>query len=203
MPSRTASSRPARRIVAVLAVALLAACGDGAPQSEPTGATSPGSPTGDRVEALARSLQGEVEKTRGLRFREPPRVALLDDAAFRQRLKDKTAAERDEAELRTTQHTLRALRLIPGGLDLTAAVDTLLGAGVVGFYDPKTKELVVRGASASSPLVRHTLVHELTHALQDQHFGIDLARFRGRGMSPTWGTSGSSRATPCGWRSST
>ena len=180
MPSRTLSSWRARLIATVLAIALFGACGDGTPQSEPTGAASPASAPGDGIETLARSLQGEVEQTRGLRFREPPRVALLADAAFRQRLKDKTAAERDEAKLRRTQHSLRALRLIPADLDLAAAADALLAAGLVGFYDPKSKELVVRGASPSSPLVRHTLVHELTHALQDQHFGIDLARFRGR-----------------------
>jgi hypothetical protein len=49
---------------------------------------------------------------------------------------------------------------------------TLLGGGVVGFYDPTTEELVVRGTSLS-PYVRITMAHELTHALDDQHFDLD------------------------------
>jgi hypothetical protein len=43
---------------------------------------------------------------------------------------------------------------------------------VVGFYDPETAELVVRGA-ALTPYVRTTIAHELVHALDDQHFDLD------------------------------
>ncbi|HMQ26056.1 MAG TPA: hypothetical protein PKA98_08710, partial [Acidimicrobiales bacterium] len=41
-----------------------------------------------------------------------------------------------------------------------------------GFYDPETDELVVRGADPT-PYARSTIVHELTHALDDQHFELD------------------------------
>jgi hypothetical protein len=47
---------------------------------------------------------------------------------------------------------------------------------VVGFYDPETAELVVRGASIS-PYVRTTIAHELTHALDDQHFDLDRPEY--------------------------
>ncbi|HEX7167859.1 MAG TPA: hypothetical protein VF230_12835, partial [Acidimicrobiales bacterium] len=43
---------------------------------------------------------------------------------------------------------------------------------VVGFYDTEEDDLVVRGDSFS-PYVKSTFVHELTHALQDQHFDLD------------------------------
>ena len=65
----------------------------------------------------------------------------------------------------------RALKLLDGGVDLEEAVDSLLGSAVAGFYDPEDDELVIRGTSAR-PSVRATLVHELTHALQDQHFEL-------------------------------
>ena len=42
---------------------------------------------------------------------------------------------------------------------------------MVGFYDPETDELVVRGGSPT-PYARSTIVHELTHALDDEHFEL-------------------------------
>jgi hypothetical protein len=42
----------------------------------------------------------------------------------------------------------------------------------VGFYDQRRKALYVRGTDLSDVDTRVTLVHELTHALQDQHFDL-------------------------------
>jgi hypothetical protein len=53
---------------------------------------------------------------------------------------------------------------------------SLLGGGVVGFYDPESDELVVRGA-ALTPYVRTTIAHELTHALDDQHHDLDRPEY--------------------------
>ena len=111
-----------------------------------------------------------VEIHRGHTFKSPVPVTLLDDAAFRQRLLGDSGS--DAAELTIASKELKALHLIDRSVDLKTATDSLLGAGVAGFYDPKSKSLVVRGVAAT-PFVRQVLVHELTHALQDQYFGID------------------------------
>ena len=113
-------------------------------------------------------LQTFVEAARGLRFLEPVDVAVLGDAAFRRTLAGGRALEEPEAEVAIG--VLRALGLVGPGDDLASAqldVDT-----VAGFYDTETKELVVRGARLT-PFVRQVLVHELTHALDDQHFDLD------------------------------
>jgi hypothetical protein len=44
--------------------------------------------------------------------------------------------------------------------------------GVVGFYDPTTKVLDVRGTDIT-PYRREVMAHELTHALDDQLFGLN------------------------------
>ena len=45
---------------------------------------------------------------------------------------------------------------------------------MLGFYDDRLKRLVViRDAQATVPLLEITLAHELVHALEDQHFGLD------------------------------
>jgi hypothetical protein len=111
-----------------------------------------------------------VESHRGLRFKEQVRVNHLSDADFQQRIV--ALQRRDRAETERQGKVLRALGLLDSGVDVEKAEEDLLGAGVVGYYDPKTKELMVRGETATVS-VRHVVVHELTHALQDQWFGLD------------------------------
>ena len=123
------------------------------------------------IEALVQRLEAYVVRTRGLSYKRPVRVTLLDDAAFRARLTRDSDDDAKEAE--TTGKVLRALGLIPANLDLKRATASLLSSAVLGFYDAKTKELVVRGDDSDRPEVREVLVHELTHALQDQWFGLD------------------------------
>jgi len=53
---------------------------------------------------------------------------------------------------------------------------SLLGAGVVDFYDPETGALVVRGTGLT-PYVRTTIAHELTHALDDQYHDLDRPEY--------------------------
>jgi hypothetical protein len=120
--------------------------------------------------ALLRFVQG----ARGLPFTKPVKVTLLPDAAFRERLQADEAEDQEEQkeELRTTQRVLQGLGLLDKGVDLEKEVDGFYGDAVAGFYDPEEDDLVVRGEELTVS-VRTTLVHELTHALQDQHFDIE------------------------------
>lgn len=111
-----------------------------------------------------------VEEHRGLKFKADVKVLALPDAEFRQRLAGKQSS--DAAALRTEAKVLSALGLLAGRPDLARAEEALQGAAVIGYYEPKTKELVVRGVQPSAA-VRRVVVHELTHALQDQWFSID------------------------------
>ncbi|HVL92675.1 MAG TPA: hypothetical protein VM264_04955 [Acidimicrobiales bacterium] len=126
--------------------------------------------TADGVRAVLPGLVAFVEDARGLEFRREVDVELLDDDAFQERL----GSSDDEArkEIEDAQAVLQAMGLVAPGLDLVAAVDRFAGEAVLGFYDAETDELVVRGMAAT-PLVRTTLVHELVHALEDQHFDLD------------------------------
>ncbi|HUP85714.1 MAG TPA: hypothetical protein VM143_08610 [Acidimicrobiales bacterium] len=138
--------------------------------------TSDSVPAAD-ASALEQALPGLLRFTsqaRGLPFVHPVRVTMLGDADFRTRLKRDSAEEeaKDEEQLRTTQRVLEGLGLLEKGVDLKKAVESLYGDAVAGFYDTEDDDLVVRGERLTVG-VRVTLVHELTHALQDQHFDID------------------------------
>lgn len=190
MPRPTTPRRVLAGLAAATAVAaLLTGCGAGSridvpwlnfslrvpgatPTPEPTpppaDTPTPSAAPQLTIEQFVPIAERFVEQHRGHTFKAPVPVTLLDDAAFRQRLLVHTG---DTAAVTTTSKELKALHLIDQSVDLGAAANDLLGAGVSGFYDPKSKSLVVRGVSAT-PYVRQVLVHELTHALQDQYFGI-------------------------------
>jgi hypothetical protein len=114
-----------------------------------------------------------VEKERGLDFKHPVPVRFLPDATFRRKVTaDETKlTDKERRELRQTEALLRALGLLDGHTDLFQASNDLSGAGIIGYYSFKDKIVRVRG-DRLTPATKVTLVHELTHALQDQYFDL-------------------------------
>jgi hypothetical protein len=114
-----------------------------------------------------------VERRRGLQFKHPVPLSFLDDAAF-----DKTVTTSgspsvaQQSQLNDTVATLRAVGLAQGAPDLQAAENKVASNSILGLYSPRAKRVYVRGSNLS-PDVRVTLAHELTHALQDQYYGLD------------------------------
>ena len=137
--------------------------------SAPPATTAP--PAG--IEQLVAQLEAFVAQNRGLPFTKAVPVTLLDSAAFQQRLAAVQSEGANPADTTKAEKVLRALGLLDKGVSLDKEEKGLLSDAVAGFYDPKKKDLVVRGADSSSPYVRVVLAHELTHADQDQHFGLD------------------------------
>ncbi|MGI8791574.1 MAG: DUF6782 family putative metallopeptidase [Acidimicrobiales bacterium] len=130
-------------------------------------------PVGAAAAALVSDLHGFVAEARGLAFLDDVKVELLSPADFVRRLAAESVRdEQDLADLRETSQVLAAFHLLDAGVDLAEEIDGLLAASVAGFYDNETGELVVRGTELDSPQVRLTIVHELTHAIQDQHFEL-------------------------------
>lgn len=149
-----------------------AAEGDDDEETTSTSTTEPAAPPArpPGLEAAVAELSAFVAKTRALEFQRPVEVELLDGDAFNARLFED--AEEDRADVEESERVLRALQLIPPDVDLFETVQSFLGDSVLGFYDPETDELVIRGAELT-PYVRTTLVHELTHALDDQYFELN------------------------------
>ena len=148
-------------------------------------------PAASDLEAALPGLLRFVQEARGLPFTAPVQVTLLPDEEFRARLTEESDEEEAEAreELETTQRVLEGLGLLERGIDLAEAVESLYSDAVAGFYDPETKDLVVRGEQLTVA-VRTTLVHELTHALQDQHFDIDRPELEDRDDEASTGFTG-------------
>jgi len=135
----------------------------------PTTQAPPSPPSAAELEAVVAEISDFVAAARELEFVTPVEVTLLDDEDFTARIQED--AVEDLEEMAETESVLRAFGLLDDDDHLADALTSFLGAGVVGFYDPESGELVVRGA-AITPYVRLTLAHELTHALDDQHFEL-------------------------------
>lgn len=114
-----------------------------------------------------------VEKERGLDFDHPVYVDFLSDAEFEKEVTSDGSelTDEDREEIEQAEAQMRALGLLAPGVDLLDATNDLLAGGVVGLYDDEDKRIRMRGTELT-PNVRSTLVHELTHALQDQHFDL-------------------------------
>lgn len=123
-----------------------------------------------RLEPIAR----EVAKLRKLDFEHPVAARFLDDAAFEKKVAvDKSKlTPQDKRDLERAQAQLRAVGLIGSGVDLADAFGSLQTSGVLAYYDPDTKRITVKGTNLDDVSTRVTVAHELTHALQDQHFDL-------------------------------
>jgi hypothetical protein len=112
-------------------------------------------------------------KLRGLSFEHPVPVRFLSPAKFEKTLhadQGKLSKE-DRAELQHVTGLFRALGLLAGDIDLEKAVSGFQGGAVLAYYSFEDERITVRGKTIT-PSVKATLVHELTHVLQDQNFHV-------------------------------
>lgn len=137
----------------------------------PSGPTYP-----DEWDARVLPLVEEVEELRGLKFKHPVFIDFLPVEEFKEDVRSEQGdlTEEDQEELEQTVGVLRALGLVSGELDLFEAMQDLSAGGTLAYYTTEHKRIRVRGTEMT-PDVTHTVVHELVHALQDQHFDIGAA----------------------------
>jgi hypothetical protein len=126
----------------------------------------------DELVAAAYSITTDVEELRGLRFERAVPVETVDDARARQQFLRRAARFWPEAQMRAEQQVYAHLGLVPPGTDLQAVLLDVLEEQAGGYYDPEADTFFVLDdmPRALAPII---LAHELTHALDDQHFDID------------------------------
>ena len=162
---------PRRALIVGLAVAVLAAVAGVVGSQTPSGPDRPAA-WDSRVVDLVKFVEGERRMT----FQHPVYVDFLPESEFRQEVTGNDGAELsadDRKEIEQYAGMFRALGLIGSDVDLLSAVNKFQGEAALAFYDPRTERVRVRGTELTVK-IKGTLVHELTHALQDQYF--DLSR---------------------------
>ncbi|MBV8161532.1 MAG: hypothetical protein JO265_11470 [Acidimicrobiia bacterium] len=125
------------------------------------------------------TIQAQVSQIRGLPWLAPLDISVAPDAAFVAQLNYVNQRDLHPDRLVGDGVTLQLLQLFPQNLDYTKTYMSLLSGAVLGFYDPKTKKLLVRynGGPTLTPQARITVAHEMLHALTDQHFQFGPATY--------------------------
>ncbi|MEQ1699195.1 MAG: hypothetical protein ABMA25_03750 [Ilumatobacteraceae bacterium] len=122
-----------------------------------------------------------VAQERDLGWLHPVAVDFLPEADFVALFSDPggtTAAPTlDETDRRANEQLseLYNAKGLAVSYDPGAATTTVQEVTTLGFYSPGTDHIYVRG-NELTPAVRVVLAHELTHALQGQHFDLKTAR---------------------------
>ena len=121
--------------------------------------------------------RAEIEKTvsrlRALPFLKPVAYHQIPRTDLPAVLQQKLAQQVPDREFAAEGIALAALGLLPTGVDLKKTYLNLLGEQVGAFYDQHTGELVTfSGQPLDNSQNRVILAHELTHALEDQHFHL-------------------------------
>jgi hypothetical protein len=141
--------------------------------------------SGARLESLSERLAPtvirRVERLRGLRFANPPSIEVLGEhrlAALGDRLAQEAQARvgspGSQAALHAKVGFLVLAGLYPNDLSFETTPNTVSEA-IDGAYDYSTDRVVlVRGLLESRREVELTLAHELTHALEFQHYPLRL-----------------------------
>ena len=132
--------------------------------------TAPSSPPAGEWPAEVQPLVAFVERARGGPFDRVVPIEFLTPQEYRDSVtaltQDTTPEDRIDTE--TWAAGLRALGLLEPGTDVEELVDQMYGEGTLAYYDDDDEVIRVLGTDVDVAH-RATLVHELTHAWQDQH----------------------------------
>src|SRR5713226_4799443 len=122
--------------------------------------------------AAADEVLNQMSEITGLKLRAPLKKSLRSREEIRAFVIKQMNEEKNPAERYADARSAEALGLIPKGFDLDSFMVNVLTEQVEGLYDPKTREFYI---ADWSPLAdqRMVMAHELTHALEDQHFQIE------------------------------
>ena len=124
------------------------------------------------IQRMVDELMPYVAKTRGLAWKQGVPAEVLTRKELGVLLEKQLDRDVTPEEWARDTRILRRLGMLRPDEDLKALLTSMFQAGVEGLYDPETKRMYViegfRGDGA-----KPTIVHELLHALEDQHLDLD------------------------------
>ena len=163
---------------AVTSVALIAVFStvQADPEADGAVADAPTSMTASAAREAVIATMPDVAEIRGLEFKQPVPVEVVNDAVVREHALKRLEMYYDEGMILDLQTAYVLLGLLPEGTDVLEEFLAVLEEQAGGFYDPGAKSFFLLDdmPAGVAPMLAS---HELTHALEDQHFDLD-ARLR-------------------------
>lgn len=149
--------------------------GDARPPQPQAGATAEPKISPKEAEELFRSVDEILKfasQDSGLPIKQEVKKRLTSRDEVQAYLEKNMSEDKDAQRLRRSELVLKKFGLLPRDFNLEAFLVTLLREQVAGYYDPKTKTVNLLDWLEVEQQ-RPVMAHELTHALQDQSFGLE------------------------------
>ena len=161
------------RIIAGLAALLFFAAGAAAQQStHPPSFTPPADQPSAEFLKAADQVLAEMSQLLSLPILSPLKKSIRSREQIRAYLLRKMKEDKDPAKQYADQKTMEKFGLLPKDYPLQQTLLKILTEQIAGLYDPEGHEFFI--ADWIDPAdQRMVMAHELTHALQDQHFHIE------------------------------
>jgi hypothetical protein len=115
----------------------------------------------------------QVEAVRGLAFDRPVNVEPITDAEMDRRLRHYFDTYYPERSYTRRSRAWQTIGALPADVGYLEALDAYQQGQVLGFYNSQNEELVYAGDAELNRIEQFVLAHELTHAIDDQHFDLD------------------------------
>jgi hypothetical protein len=125
-----------------------------------------------RTNPLWQAIAQRTAELRGLAPRQELYRAPLTRESYDRRYQADYARYFQSQDVDTSRLLLVAFGLLEPGFNLAATLQSFHNTLPLGIYDPDNAVLFVSSDPPESPMARVTMAHELTHALQDQHYDL-------------------------------
>jgi hypothetical protein len=165
------------------------------PQERPTGASGPESsaaaaarlcevpkpktnqdssvPAEGPTPPVIEQVMKQVAQIRGFDYDRPVAAEPVSQAEIGRDVVDYADQAYPRAQYARRSIVWDTIGVVPDGTDLRSAYESYGSSQVIGYYDTITGMLKFTGSASPTPIERITLAHELTHAIDDQRFGLE------------------------------
>jgi hypothetical protein len=115
----------------------------------------------------------QVESVRALEFDRAVNVEPITEAEMDRRLTNYLATYYPKRFYARRSEAWKTIGALPRDVGYLEAIDAYQQGQVLGFYNSQNEELVYTGDAELNRIEQFVLAHELTHAIDDQHFDLD------------------------------
>jgi hypothetical protein len=169
--SKRISRLPALITVLTLAIALLPANHSARSRAAQRASVASGTARNSAIVAATTEVLKETSEIRELAILRPVKSGAQSRIEIEQMLIKNLNEQMTAAQMHAAEVALRKYGLAPADFEYRPFIIKLLTEQVAGYYDPKVREFHLADwleLEGQKPV----MAHELTHALQDQHFNL-------------------------------
>ena len=118
-------------------------------------------------------VENQVEAVRGLAYERPVNIEPITTGEMDRRLADYFDAYYPKRFYARRSEAWATIGAIPRNVGILEALNAYQQGQVLGYYNSQNEELVYTGDANLDRIEHFVLAHELTHAIDDQHFDLD------------------------------